>query len=78
MLVAFLTMLSTGIFAAHVLDALRMSRKPPTSVEGMPRINTALRGPNASVKNAASNAPPVAPTKNTYTEPSADHMPRSR
>ena len=48
-----------------MLEALRMIKKPPTSVEGMPTISTAARGPYAFVKNAASNAPPVAPTKKT-------------
>ena len=33
-------------------------------VDGTPSSSTAARGPTASVKNAASSAPPVAPMKN--------------
>ena len=48
-----------------VPDELRAAQdqQPPMSVDGTTSTMTAVRGPNASVSNAASSAPPVAPMK---------------
>ena len=44
-------------------DELRTSMTPPTIELGIIRTSTAPLGPRASVRNAESSAPPVAPMK---------------
>ena len=43
--------------------APRMMSRPPMIVDGITMTSTAVRGPNSSVSNPESRAPPVAPMK---------------